>query len=510
MQRFSNFLRLRNCFAYVFRYIQILRDRIKGNASKISVLKQSIKHQIAKSSPLLVNEIKHAEFAIIRWIQREQFDSEIKAINNNQNISRSSKLRKLNPFIDSDNILRVNGRLRNAFMPYDEKYPIILPAKHRIVYLIVDFHHKQTLHGGPQVTVNQIRQVYWILNIRNFTRHFTHKCVICFKNKPTLSSQLMGALPFARVNDRSKPFSATIVDYAGPYDIRASKGRGQSSYKGYVAVFVCMATKAVHLEAVGDLTTQSFLHAFDRFISRRGFCSDMFSDCGTNFVGASNENRRSEQDFWDSISKEIIPFLNTKNIQWHFSPPGAPNFNGLAEAAVKSMKYHLSRIIGSTKLTYEEFSTVLIRIEAVLNSRPISAISDDPNDFTALTPGHFLVGSALLARPQPPTEENPVKRHQLMEKLVQHFWQRFRSDVLSTMQIRTKWNDKQPNIKENDLVIVKDDRFPVNQWPMGRIVQLHPGDDGLMRVATIKTKNSMLKRPITKLCLVPVLDSNDN
>lgn len=174
------------------------------------------------------------------------------------------------------------------------------------------------------------------------------------------------------------------------------------------------------------------------------------------------------------------------------------------------MKFHLSRIIGDAKLTYEEFATVIIRIEAVLNSRPISPISDNANDFTALTPGHFLTGNALLARPQPPADGNPVKRHQMMERMVQHFWQRFRQEMLPAMQIRTKWNDKQCNLKLNDLVVVKDDRFPVNHWPLGRIVKLHAGDDGLIRVATVKTQNSMFKRPITKLGLVPIDDGRNS
>ncbi|XP_055922666.1 uncharacterized protein LOC129953446 [Eupeodes corollae] len=314
----------------------------------------------------------------------------------------------------------------------------------------------------------------------------------------------MAALPTARVNTNSRPFASTIVDYAGPYDIRASKGRGQTSYKGYVAVFTCMTTKAVHLEAAGDLTTQTFLHAFDRFVARRGFCHDVFSDCGTNFVGANNENLRLYNKFIQSIEKEIIPALANRHIQWHLSPPGAPHFNGLAEAAVKIMKFHLSRIIGDAKLTFEEFSTVLARIEAVLNSRPISPVTENANDFTAITPGHFLTGNALLSRPQPPSELNPIKRHQLMESMVQHFWKRFKEDVLSSMQIRTKWRTKQPNIKENDLVTIKDDRFPVGHWPMGRVISLHRGSDDLVRVVTIKTPTGLLKRPIVKLALIPI------
>lgn len=146
----------------------------------------------------------------------------------------------------------------------------------------------------------------------------------------------------------------------------------------------------------------------------------------------------------------------------------------------------------------------MARIEAVLNSRPISPITDNPNDFTALTPGHFLIGNTLISRPQPPAEINPIKRHHLMERMVQHFWRRFKSDILSSMQIRTKWQEKQPNLRENDLVIIKDDRFPVGHWPMGRIISLHPGADGLVRVATIKTASTILKRPIVKLGLIPI------
>lgn len=174
------------------------------------------------------------------------------------------------------------------------------------------------------------------------------------------------------------------------------------------------------------------------------------------------------------------------------------------------MKFHLSPIIGDAKLTFEDFSTVLARIEAVLNSRPISPISNNPSDFTALTPGHFLTGRALLARPQCPSTDNPTKRYQFMDRLIQHFWERFRQDVLATMQIRKKWNDDKPNLQKNDLVVLKDERFPVNQWPLGRIVEVHPGSDGLIRVATIKTRHTMLKRPIAKLALVPVNDSRSN
>lgn len=186
VQRFTSFIRLRNCFAYVFRYMQILRERSKSKVMKLSVSNQPVHSQIEKLSPPSVTEINYAELALLRLIQREHFDAEIQALNQNKVIPKSSKIRRLTPFIDSNHILRVNGRLRNAFMTYDEKYPIIVPSNHRIVHLIVDFYHNQTLHGGPQLTVNQIRQLYWIPNIRAFARHFIHKCIRCFKNRPIL------------------------------------------------------------------------------------------------------------------------------------------------------------------------------------------------------------------------------------------------------------------------------------------------------------------------------------
>lgn len=161
--------------------------------------------------------------------------------------------------------------------------------------------------------------------------------------------------------------------------------------------------------------------------------------------------------------------------------------------------------MAESNLSFEHFSTVLARIEAVLNSRPISPISDNINDFTALTPGHFLIGNSLLARPHPPSNEKLLTRYQQMEAMVQHFWHRFRMDVLSSMQIRNKWQSKQPNIKVGDLVIVKEDNIAVNCWPLARVEELHPGSDGLIRVVTVRfSDKSLLKRPIAKLCLLPI------
>lgn len=247
----------------------------------------------------------------------------------------------------------------------------------------------------------------------------------------------MGNLPSVRITP-AKPFESTIVDYAGYFDIKPWSGRGRISVKGYVAVFVCMFTRAVHLEAVGDLSTDKFIGALQRFIACRGHCAHMYSDGGTKFVGAANQLNRTRAEYEHYFDREIQTMITKSKIELHCSPPSSPHFNGLVESNVKSMKTHLTKIFSNVKLTYEEFTTVICRIEAVINSRPLTLISDDPNDYAALTPAHPLRQKSSLSYPEPagPIVDNPTNRYQLMSKLIQHFWTRWRKEVLSSMQIR--------------------------------------------------------------------------
>jgi hypothetical protein len=191
------------------------------------------------------------------------------------------------------------------------------------------------------------------------------------------------------------------VDFAGPFQLKFGGPRSQTTTKSYISVFLGMATKAIHLECVTSLATEAFLAAFDRFVSRRGLTSDMHSDNGLNFVGADSELRETYKRL---SSPEFTKYVQNnpkyESVKWHFIPPRSPNFGGLWESSVKLVKHHLVRMVLKRLLTYEEMSTVLYQIKAVLNSRPICPESEDPNDLKALTPGHFLIGRPLNARPQ--------------------------------------------------------------------------------------------------------------
>lgn len=174
------------------------------------------------------------------------------------------------------------------------------------------------------------------------------------------------------------------------------------------------------------------------------------------------------------------------------------------------MKHHFNRVVGQQVLTYEQFVTLLCRIEAVLNSRPLVALSSDPNDAEALTPGHFLIGEPLTAIPEPDVmsiNQNRLKYWEQVRQLTQHFWKRWHVEYLTTLQQRYKWTKKRDNIQVGDLVVIADDQMPVPRWRLGRVKETYPGQDGLVRSVLFKTAWGELKRPISKLS--PLINNKD-
>ncbi|XP_015122507.1 uncharacterized protein LOC107044933 [Diachasma alloeum] len=263
-----------------------------------------------------------------------------------------------------------------------------------------------------------------------------------------------------------------------------------------------MATSALNLEAATDYSADGFIAAYRRFMSRRVHCRNLFSDCGTNFDDADKELKR----LFSTGSKEfqhLSAVCLQDGTRWSFNPPGAPHFGGKWEAAVKSVKYHLSRMIRDTTLTFEELSTLLTQIEAVLNSRPLQALSEDPDDVLCLTPGHFLIGEAPIALPEPSLDhlnDGRLSRWQLIQQRLQYFWKQWSTGYLQQLQSISKWHHPSNDIRIGSVVLLSDERFPPAKWPLARVTALHPGKDSLSRVVTIRTATTTLTRPISKLC----------
>lgn len=253
-----------------------------------------------------------------------------------------------------------------------------------------------------------------------------------------------------------------------------------------------------------DLTTAAFIAAYERFVARRGACTNLYSDNATNFVGASAVFLRTERALFDT---SVQTTLAARGTTWHFSPPLSPHFNGLAESAIRSVKHHIRRVIGETTLTFEELTTVLCKVEACLNSRPIHPMSSNAEDFDVLTPGHFLIGEPTVTIPARNIIDermSTLNRWKLTEQLVQRIWARWSADYLHTLQQRRKWQTAEDNIRVGDLVLVLEDNQPPSKWAVGRIVEAHPGSDGRVRVVSIRAKDSVYKRSIVKVARLPI------
>ncbi|XP_062141924.1 uncharacterized protein LOC133849944 [Drosophila sulfurigaster albostrigata] len=389
---FSEFGRALRTSAYVLRFI----DR-------------SRKLAVPSSTVVQADELSRIQERLIVMAQRHTFPQEYQCLQSKQQVPSSSSIRNLNPFLDGKGILRACGRLRASHsLRYDESHPIILSYSSSFARLLV------------------------------LVKSTINSCKVCVIYKKRLQTQMMGDLPKERAS-YSRPFTHTGVDFAGPFEIKNYTGRACLITKGYVCVFVCFSTKAIHLEATSDLTTEKFLAAFSRFIARRGCPHQMYSDNGKTFVGA---DKVISNDFLEATRECIIAQHAHKSLSWHFNPPGAPHMGGLWEAGVKSFKALFYKATSTSKYTFEELSTLLAKIEACLNSRPISPMSEDPADLLALTPGHFLIGGPLLSVLEPPINQpatSILNRWQRLKALHQQFCFRWKDEYLKELHKRTKW-----------------------------------------------------------------------
>ncbi|XP_076381801.1 uncharacterized protein LOC143260421 [Megalopta genalis] len=480
LTRYSCIQKLRRIVAYCLRLVPARRN----------------------TGPLTIKELQEANIRIIRSVQSVTFTQDIKNLKSGE-LHPRSKLRPLHPFLDNEGVLRVGGRLQNSTLAFAQKHPILLPRSHHVTDLIIRDAHTKGLHSGITATLHDVRQTYWPIDGRNATRKIVRQCVRCFRVNPPTVDYLMGNLPAARVTE-SRPFQNSGVDYCGPFYIKERRHRNRTRIKVYVAVFTCFATKAVHLEVAGDLTTDAFMAALKRFVARRGACQNMYSDNGTNFVGADNELREIYRTL--PTDERLQTFLTTKGIAWHFTPALSPHFGGLWEAAVKAFKHHLKRVVGEELFTFEQFNTFVVEIEAILNSRPLTPLSPDPNDISPLTPGHFLIGSSLTAIAETDfraTPDNRLSTWQHIQKVKQDFWTRWHKEYIHQLNVRHKWTSGSHHIREGTIVVLKEDNTPPLCWHLGRVQQVHPGADGIIRAVTVRTANGVFKRNVKKLAPLP-------
>ena len=481
---YSSWSRLVRITAWCLRFLGNLRARITrgravptsavvvpsqqtdGTSAKSAASNSTEQHATEELSP---QELQNAELHWIRAAQVDTYGGTIQRLGLGKTLLASDPLQRLNPVlltIEGVPILTLSGRLKeSAHLGRGLQQPMLLPPNHRVTQLLIMQEDQQCHHSaGSQHLLANLRQRFWIVNGLAAVKRARRSCVRCQRMNAKPAEQLMGPVPSVRTTQSFKPFSNCGVDFAGPF--LTKQGRSRAQQKRYLCVFTCVETRACHLEMTTSLNADSFLMAFSRFVKRRGNPSVMISDNGTNFVAAERELREAaEQIDWQKVECRSAD----DGIKWRFSPPRSPHFGGIFEAVVKAAKRALTHVLGKASLTDEELVTAFTEVENILNSRPLTQLSTDPQDADVPTPNHFLVGRIV----QPLDLEmevnasdavHPRKRWQVVQQHVCHVWTRWMKELVPLLNLRKKWRAERRELQKGDLVLCPSPDVTRGRW----------------------------------------------
>ena len=480
-------------------------------------LRKMLQKKIFPIGDITVQELEAAENEIWRHIQRKYFGEVHDALEKEKQIPRRDNLRKLNLFLDEDNLIRIGGRLQNASLPYQARHPLLLHGDALPVQLLISNSHRNLGHLGCETISAELRQKYHIIGEAKHLKRILKTCIICRKTQGKVSTQLMANLPKERVTVDVPPFTNTATDLFGPFYVT----NGKKQEKRYGIVFTCLSSRAAHLEIAASLDTDSFLNAFRRFIARRGVPASMRSDNGTNLTSADKELKAALNE-WNS--SKVDQYCLRLGIDWKFQPPQASHFGGVFEREIRTVRKVLNSILqefhNRGKLNDEVLHTLFCEIENILNSRPLTAVIGDGDHIEPLTPNHILRLSSLEMLPPGLFNQKDIylkRRWRQAQYLADVFWQRFRKEYLPLLQQRSKWVTQQRSHKPGDVVMIVEPSAPRNEWTVGIITSVKVSEDGLVRscdVEVLKNKfksnfdKTVYNRPISKLVLLCPVDGD--
>ncbi|XP_036344587.1 uncharacterized protein LOC118753817 [Rhagoletis pomonella] len=452
------------------------------------------------SQSLTASEIKKAEHMVCELVQRECFSSEIAGLSVGGKIAKRSSLYKLSPYLDQSGLLRLSGRIDEAtYLPMQARRPILMPAKHIVSTLIVQHFHKINHHQNSAITINAIRQQFWIPNLKPLLKAVQQRCQQCMIDKAKPNQPMMGQLPVDRITPFVRPFTYTGVDLFGPLNVTI----GRRKEKRWGVIFTCLTVRAAHIELATDLSTDALILCLRNFVNRRGTPSRIRSDNGTNFIGAQRELRAAEQLLdTDRIQAEA----GRQNIEWIFNCPLNPSSGGCWERLIRIIKSLLSKTLREVAPRPDTLHSVLIEAENIINSRPLTDLPISHEEDEPLTPNHFLLGCVNSTQTPNPVDEKICLRKQwrIAQNLKDRLWKRWTTEYLPQLLCRTKWQDKAIPLQANDLVILCDSTLPRSQWVRGHITQVFPAKDGQVRTVEVRTKSGLLRRPVSRLAKLEV------
>lgn len=435
-----------------------------------------------RTGQLAGDELDAAEMVAVRWAQQESYADEMELLQGpNREMPKSSPLHSLSIGVDPDGVLRLDGRVQNLLIPFEARNPAILPRRHALSYLLVKDMHEKMRHANAETVLNELRQRYLIIGLRTLIKEVSKQCQRCKIRKARPRPPQMGCLPDARTAIFIRPFSYCGVDYFGPMLVTV----GRSNQPRWGVLFTCLTIRAVHLEIVHSLDTDSCVMAIRNFIARRGWPKEMWSDNGTCFKAAA------------PLFPEMI---------WNFNPPTASHMGGAWERLVRSVRATAEAVM-SSKPSDEVLRAALMEAETIINMRPLTYIPVDPDNPEALTPNHFLLGhsSGQKCDFRGQVTGTLLRKSWLnSQRLANQFWIRWIKEYLPTITRRTKWTKRTQPIRLGDIVVIFE-KGRRNSWQRGRVVEIRPDKKtNQVRSVVIKTSTGVYHRPCTKVAVLDV------
>ncbi|GFS70336.1 integrase catalytic domain-containing protein [Trichonephila clavipes] len=460
--KFSNFQSIIRFVSWMLRFVK--------NVKK--------KREFREIGDLTIHEIEHAEKTLIKIVQAKFFPSE-------------NSFPNMNVITDEEGIKRVKTRITERSDHPEFIYPIILPGECLFTQRLIEYYHRQNCHAGTQILLGILRERFWIVRSRRVVRKIVRSCIRCKRYKCKSPNSEPVSLPGDRVNDAAV-FEVVGVDLAGPLYVKGGQ-------KSWIVLFTCATYRAVHLELTSSLSTDAFLLSLRRFIARRGRPRVIYSDNGTNF-------RRAHGELSGIDWEKVLKLATAQRIIWKFNPPTAAWWGGWWERLVRVLKELLRRTLGNAILTTEELQTVLCDCESVINSRPLTYLSENSDDLVPLSPAMFLVENRNLDVLDIDYRDtvNLRKRVRYRQKLLNDLRHRFRKEYLGLL-IQNK-NKKGPlsEVRLGEIVLIGDDIKKRMHWPLSKVIPLIPGKDGKIRTVELKTRTGTMLRPIQRVYTLEV------
>ena len=468
-----------NITAYVYHMYQIFKkqlpERYRHGSSLAEkrewCLRYLIKEEQAKYLPLLHRELQ-------------------------SNKAPTGRQASWRPFIDSHGVIRINGRLGYEWtIPYEQRRPIFLTKRMPLALEIAKLWHVEKLRhtGGPAALLTALRTQFWIENGTVVAKQAIRECASCQSLRAHDIPYQTSPLHASRF-DAVRPFSHIGIDMFGPMEVK--RGRGRQREKRYGIIFTCCFTRAINVEVAADASAASCFMAFKRHAATYGQPNEVNSDRGTNFIMV-----RSTIHDLQNVWEETEPLIkeNYPDIKWTLNPPRTPSFGGHFESLIKTIKQAFKTLVKWPRylLTDEELSTGLKEAAGMANMRPVTPMSGDPHDFPPIRPSDLLNAPTLNVLPNWNEKQLVYNIKTELDKLKQEVWEKMRTEILTNMQ-RLKDFHQIKDLEVGEIVLLRNQDWRADRWPLARVMEVMPGQDGIVRVAKVRHVVSKDNKPVIK------------